>query len=153
MRQRTYGTRPPLVSTAARLGLATLLFAGICLPACARDASLTGRAGLAEPEATPAAFATCDTLDKTLDGFRPDPTRRVDLWAEGPLTIVQTDGVLWYLAICSEPGIQVMCVAYSNNGMDIGDRAVIRGAMELQDDTHVVLDPCLASLETGAGTD
>lgn len=96
------------------------------------------------PEIRPAEYATCETLDQVLAGFRP-ASERVDLWAEGPLTIVHTDGALWYLAICSEPGIRVMCVAYSDNGLEIGDRALVRGAMEIQDERHVALDPCLAS--------
>ena len=63
----------------------------------------------------------------------------------GPLTLVHTDGVLWYLAICSAPRIRVLCVTYSDNGMKLGEWVTLRGGYRAVDDLHVVLDPCLAS--------
>jgi hypothetical protein len=106
--------------------------------------ALAGRPGLAEAESEPAAIAKCESLHASLAGFRP-PQRRVDLWVTGPLTLVHTDGVLWYLAICSSPRIRVLCVTYSDNGMKVGEWVTLRGAYRAVDDLHVVLDPCLAS--------
>jgi hypothetical protein len=103
-----------------------------------------GRPGLAGPEGTPSEIATCDTIKQTLDGFQPQRDR-VDLWISGPLTLVHTDKVLWYLAVCPDTGIRVMCVTYSDNGMKTGDHVVLAGALEIQDRKHAVLDPCLAS--------
>jgi len=126
------------------LGALGLLLAGPSAPGLAQDASLAGRPGLAGAEEKPAALATCEDLRASLAGFRPLNTR-VDLWVTGALTLVRTDGVLWYLAVCSSPGIRVMCVTYSDNGMKLGERVTLRGAYERQDERHILLDPCLAS--------
>ncbi|URK86808.1 hypothetical protein LP421_22010 [Rhizobium sp. RCAM05350] len=114
--------------------------------AFSQDALYSGRPGLAGPEGTPPDVATCDTIGQTLDGFKPS-LDRVDLWISGPLSLVHTDNVLWYLAVCSDTGIRVMCVTYSDNGMKVGDHVVLAGALEIQDRKHAVLDPCLASRE------
>jgi hypothetical protein len=81
-----------------------------------------------------------------LRGFQP-PRTRVDLWVKGPLTLIHSDGALWYLVICRQPGIRVMCVTYSDNGMKRGERIVLRGGFNRQDEWHVLLDPCLATRE------
>jgi hypothetical protein len=88
--------------------------------------------------------ATCGDLSATLAGL-PGSGPRIDLTVEGKLTLVQTDGALWYLAVCSTPGIRVLCVTYESNGMGLGDPVVLRGGYNRQDERHVVLDPCLAS--------
>jgi hypothetical protein len=75
----------------------------------------------------------------------PEPETRIDLSVVGTLTLVRTDGALWYLAVCSAPGIRVMCVTYDDNGMKLGERVTLRGGFSRQDERHVVLDPCLAS--------
>lgn len=126
--------------------LAGWLALGSPLASAARAAEtdLANRLGLAEAEAVPAGHASCDSLATTLDGLD-EPERRIDLWVEGALTLVQTDGALWYLAICSQPSVRVLCVTYSENGMKLGDRVVLRGAYHRQDRVHVLLDPCLAS--------
>ncbi|MDB5509480.1 MAG: hypothetical protein JWL93_1949 [Hyphomicrobiales bacterium] len=113
-------------------------------PARADDADIAGRVGLAEAEAPPASLASCDSLPAALEGLV-EPERRIDLWIEGVLTLVQTDGALWYLAVCSQPAVRVLCVTYSDNGMKLGDRVALRGAYHRQDRVHVLLDPCLAS--------
>ncbi|WP_052763973.1 hypothetical protein [Microvirga massiliensis] len=117
---------------------------GSTAPVVSQDSGLAGRLGLAEAEREPTGIASCESLEASLAGFQP-PERRVDLWVSGPLTLIQTDGVLWYLVVCSSPRIRVMCVTYSDNGMKIGERATLRGAYRAIDDRHVVLDPCLAS--------
>ncbi len=114
--------------------------------ASSQEGLYDGRPGLAGPEGTPPEIATCDTIKRTLDGFQPQRDR-VDLWISGPLTLVHTDKVLWYLAVCPDTGIRVMCVTYSDNGMKTGDHVILAGALEIQDRKHAVLDPCLASRE------
>ncbi|MCB5201224.1 hypothetical protein LH464_01880 [Neorhizobium sp. T786] len=104
-----------------------------------------GRPGLAYPEGTPEETIGCRDLAKTIRDFNPPVSERIDLWASGPVTIVDTDKVLWYVGICDEPGIRVLCVTYSDNGMRIGDVVTVRGAMRIQDAKHILLDPCLAS--------
>lgn len=120
---------------------------GLNSQALARDDLLVGRQGLAGPEEMPSENATCDGLAETVAGLEVASGDRIDLWVSGPLTLIHTDDALWYLAICSEPGIRVMCVTYSDNAMKLGERVVIRGGMRILDETHIILDPCLASRE------
>ncbi|MGH6762372.1 MAG: hypothetical protein ACRECW_12385 [Phyllobacterium sp.] len=127
------------------LCLLCALVGGASHHAAAQDNTYAGRPGLAGPEETPAENASCDSLAATLGGFEVPAGDRIDLWASGPLTLIHTDEVLWYIAICSAPGIRVMCVTYSDNDMKVGERILVRGAMQIQDETHIVLDPCLAS--------
>ena len=124
--------------------VAAVNWSGVGKQAFSQEVLYEGRPGLAGPEGTPAEVATCDTINQTLDGFQPQ-LDRVDLWISGPLTLVHTDKVLWYLAVCPDTGIRVMCVTYSDNGMKTGDHVVLAGALEIQDRKHAVLDPCLAS--------
>ncbi len=63
----------------------------------------------------------------------------------GKLTLVKTDGVLWYLVVCSD--LRVMCVAYQGNDMKVGDRVSVKGGYRRLDPNHAVLDPCLANDE------
>jgi hypothetical protein len=134
--------RPNPRRRALLLGALGLL--GSTASGVSQDSSLAGRLGLAEAEREPTGIASCESLQASLAGFQP-PERRVDLWVSAPLTLIQTDGVLWYLIVCSSPRIRVMCVTYSDNGMKVGERVTLRGAYRAIDDRHVVLDPCLAS--------
>jgi hypothetical protein len=126
------------------LGTATFLLAASLARVHAQEDPFAGHPGLADAERQPASLATCETLQWTLAGFK-QPAHRVDLWVTGPLTLVHTDGVLWYLVICSPSGIRAMCVTYSDNGMKLGENVTLRGAFTRQDERHVALDPCLAS--------
>ena len=117
----------------------------VAAPALAQENPYPGRPGLAFPEGTPMETASCSDLQKTIQNLQFPSGQRIDLWASGPLTIVDTDEVLWYVGICSLPGIRVLCVTYSDNGMQVGDVVTVRGAMRIQDDKHILLDPCLAS--------
>jgi hypothetical protein len=78
------------------------------------------------------------------DGM-PQRDYRIDLSVAGSLTAVQTDGLLWYLVLCSSPDIRIMCVTYQSNGMKAGDRVVVHGGYRRRDADHVLLDPCLAN--------
>lgn len=75
----------------------------------------------------------------------PELDRRVDLWVVGKLEAVKTDGALWYLVLCALPDVRILCVTYSSNDMQVGDRVFARGAYARPDDNHVLLDPCLAN--------
>lgn len=122
-----------------------LFIGGLNRQALAQDDLFAGRRGLAGPEQMPLGNVTCDGLAATLAGLEVPSGDRIDLWASGPLTLIHSDEALWYLAICSDPGIRVMCVTYSDNAMKLGERVLVRGGMRILDETHIVLDPCLAS--------
>ena len=77
-----------------------------------------------------------------MSGDLQDPGFRVDLSATGKLTMVRTDGALWYLVICQD--VRIMCVTYQQNGMKVGDVVKMQGAYQRLDPNHVLLDPCLA---------
>lgn len=115
----------------------------LTLAAVAADGQ-TGRPGFSAAEQPAREPATCETLPAALAGL-PEPRTRVDLTITGALTLARSEGALAYLAVCSDPGPRVLCVAYSANGLELGDRALLRGGYNRQDATHVVLDPCLAS--------
>jgi hypothetical protein len=111
----------------------------------AQEGGIAGRRGFSLPEQPVAGGpASCAELAGALDP-PPRPEGRIDLAVVGPLTLVQTDGALWYLAVCSAPGIRVMCVTYERNDLKLGDRVVLRGGYNRQDERHIVIDPCLAS--------
>ncbi len=142
------GKRSAIGCIAAAVSCLTLCAGATASRAQTEIKEYANRPGLAGPEMRPAEVATCQTLGASLEGFA-TPEIRTDLWISGPLTLIQTDEVLWFLAVCDEPGIRVMCVTYSDNSMKLGDTVVLAGALEIQDETHVVLDPCLASPDTG----
>ena len=138
------------VASAAFLGGASLaqpslggLATSGVVPAGSQQGLIAGRRGFSIPE-QPAPPAGCGDLQAALDGL-PEPQTRIDPSVVGTLTFIQTDGALWYLAVCSAPGIRVMCVTYDDNGMKLGERVTLRGGYSRQDEHHVVLDPCLAS--------
>ena len=93
-------------------------------------------------------FARCDELRAMADAT-PDPGYRIDLSVEGALTLVRTDGALWYLVMCSD--LRVMCVTYEGNEMKVGEHVYFQGAYRRLDRNHAVLDPCLASAEKPGG--
>ena len=89
-------------------------------------------------------YARCEDVRVQAEGVD-DPGFRVDLSVVGKLTLVKTDGVLWYLVVCSD--LRVMCVAYQRNDMKVGDRVTVKGGYRRLDPNHAVLDPCLANDE------
>lgn len=127
------------------LFIVSLFIGGLNSQVSAQDDLFAGRRGLAGPEQMPLENVSCDGLAATLAGLEVPSGDRIDLWASGPLTLIHSDESLWYLAICSDPGIRVMCVTYSDNAMKLGERVLVRGGMRILDETHIVLDPCLAS--------
>lgn len=86
--------------------------------------------------------ARCEELRAQAEGVD-FPGFRVDLSLAGTLTLVRTDGALWYFVLCSD--MRVMCVAYQENEMKAGDRVTVKGGYRRLDLNHVVLDPCLAT--------
>jgi len=72
-----------------------------------------------------------------------DTETRIDLTVGGKLTLVKSDGVLWYLVVCSD--LRIMCITYQGNGMKVGDPIVMKGGYRRLDPNHAVLDPCLAN--------
>ena len=97
----------------------------------------------APADGTPKEVATCATLSAQLPDTV-DEVRRIDLHARGPVTLMQSDSALWYVAICSSPGARVPCVTSRANELKLGDEATLRGAYRREDVRHVRLDPCLA---------
>lgn len=89
--------------------------------------------------------ATCETIGMWADRA-PQTDSRITLSIVGELSAVEFDGTLAYLVMCREPGIQVLCVTYSTNGMQPGDIVLFGGGYKRLGAKQVMLDPCLASL-------
>ena len=113
------------------------------------DSFFAGRPAFSQPE-QPGKPASCETIAGQLPDSVP-PDSRVDMAIAGTVSLIQTDGALWYVAVCAEPGVRVLCVTYSANDLKLGDKAILRGGYSRQDSRHVMLDPCLASAEGGGG--
>lgn len=113
----------------------------------APDSFFRERPAFSRPEVPAEAPASCETIARQLPGVGAEPPAegRVDLWINGKVTLVQTDGALSYVAVCSDPGVRVLCVAYDANGLKVGDVAALRGAYSRPGKRHIQLDPCLAS--------
>ena len=47
--------------------------------------------------------------------------------------------------MCAPPGVQVMCVTYSTNGLEAGDVVLFGGGYRRVGERQIMLDPCLAS--------
>ncbi len=106
---------------------------------------LTDKPAFSRAEVPARSSAQCDALRAMAEGV-PDDIDRIDLSVVGKLTLVKSDGALWYLVVCSD--LRVMCVTYQGNDMKIGDSIEMRGAYRRIDRNHAVLDPCLATAET-----
>lgn len=96
----------------------------------------TGEAAADEP-------ATCDTIGYWMERV-PAYDGRLTVSIQGVLSAVETDGTLAYLVMCEAPGVRVMCVTYSTNGMQPGDFVAFGGGYAPVDETRMMLDPCLA---------
>ena len=113
-------------------------------PSIAAGDVFAGRPAFSEAEQPVQRPAECSDVRRMADGL-PVLDYRIDLSAIGSLMAVQTDGVLWYLVLCSSPDIRIMCVTYESNGMAVGDRVIVKGGYRRLDANHVQLDPCLAN--------
>jgi len=95
-------------------------------------------------EAYPEKPATCETVAHWVDKA-PQIDARVTFAIQGELVAAEWDGALAYLIMCEERGIQVMCVTYSKEGLETGDKVLFGGGYIRFDKRRIVLDPCLAS--------
>jgi len=118
---------------------ALILFA--TLPAAADDLFAT-RPAFSAPDQPAKHVARCTEIRAMAEGL-PVREERIDLSVAGDLTLVKTDGALWYLVICDD--LRIMCVTYDSNDMKTGERVLMKGGYRRLDDRHAVLDPCLAS--------
>jgi hypothetical protein len=104
-------------------------------------AALENRPAFSPAEQPPERSAVCEEVRAMAAGLTPSEIR-IDLAIVGNLTLVKTDGALWYLVMCQE--LRIMCVTYESNNMKIGDQVLFRGGYKRLDENHAVLDPCLA---------
>jgi hypothetical protein len=116
-------------------------FAFLVSPCLAAN-TLQNRPAFSAGDLPPERHAACGEVRAMSAGLEPSETR-IDLAVEGQLTLVRTDGVLWYLVMCSD--VRVMCVTYQGNDMKVGDRVLFKGGYKRLDENHAVLDPCLAN--------
>jgi hypothetical protein len=77
--------------------------------------------------------------------LRWDGAELVTISVQGTARIATQDEALAYLAVCASPHPQVLCVTYELSGREVGDTVVVTGALNILDDAHIKLDPCLAS--------
>ena len=124
---------------------------GVLAQSIMPDAFFEGRPAFSRPE-QPGRPASCEDVAAQLPDSVPRDTR-VDLAIAGPVSLIQTDGALWYVAVCPEPGVRVLCVTYGAGDLKLGDRAVLRGGYNRQGPRHIMLDPCLAAPEKAGEPD
>jgi len=93
-------------------------------------------------EAFPEIPATCETIGGWVDRA-PEIDARISFTIVGPVAEVHWDGALAYLIMCEQPGVQVMCVTYSTNGLEPGDVVMLAGGYSRVGEKQVMLDPCL----------
>lgn len=109
---------------------------------CHAANSLENRPAFSEAERPSQRAAAFEEVRSMAEGLEPSEIR-IDLAISGKLTLVRTDGALWYLVMCSD--LRVMCVTYESNDMKVGDVVLFRGGYKRLDANHAVLDPCLAN--------
>jgi hypothetical protein len=109
------------------------------------DSFFEGRPAFSRAEET-GKPASCEDIAAQLPESVPRDTR-VDMAIAGPVTLLQTDGTVWYVAVCPDPGVRVLCVTYSAKDLKLGDHVVLRGGYNRQNARHVMLDPCLTAPE------
>ncbi|MCB4769940.1 hypothetical protein LGR54_15075 [Ancylobacter sp. Lp-2] len=130
----------------ARPLLTAMFFAAAALPLSAEGGCCDPASPFRPGEAYPETLATCETLPHWADRA-PATDDRITLGLKGKLTGVHSDGVMAYLLMCEPAAVQVMCVTYGTNGLAPGDSVVFGGGYSRVDAHHVMLDPCLASVE------
>lgn len=126
-----------------------VLPAAIVLALMAAPGSLaadTGGSPFAAADAPPTKPAACHEIrDLIRDAPDPEEAARIDFGAVGALSLVEHDGALAYLGICTEPDVRVLCVTYSTNGMRPGEVVAVTGGYQRAGEDLVILDPCLAA--------
>lgn len=127
------------LAPAAALATAGQASAQTVLP----DSFFEGRPAFSRAEET-GQPASCETIAAQLPDSVPRDSR-VDMAIAGPVTLLQTDGTVWYVAVCSDPGVRVLCVTYGGKELKLGDHVVLRGGYNRQNARHVMLDPCLTA--------
>jgi hypothetical protein len=121
----------------------TLCALALLVSPCWAAGVLDNRPAFSAGDQPPERAAACEEVRSMSAGLAA-PDFRIDLAVIGALTLVKTDGALWYLVMC--PDLHIMCVTYQSNDMKVGDRVLFRGGYTRLDDNHVVLDPCLANV-------
>ncbi|MBR1268147.1 hypothetical protein JQ629_11570 [Bradyrhizobium sp. AUGA SZCCT0222] len=140
----------PANLSAKTTGALSIAVVAVCLvmprsvPSLASNGMFAKRPAFSEADQPVRMAAECREVRPMSDGI-PELDYRIDLSVAGSLTAVKTDGVLWYLVLCSSPDIRIMCVTYQSNGMETGDRIIVKGGYQRRDADHVLLDPCLAT--------
>lgn len=112
-------------------------------------AAFFGAPAQAQPE--PSFRSNCKGLREALRRLGPTGDELVTIQVEGALTMIRGDGALVYLALCSAPDPQVLCVTYAENGRKVGDVVVASGSYARVGPNHVKLDPCLHHLPNESG--
>ncbi|WP_265516603.1 hypothetical protein [Nitratireductor luteus] len=97
----------------------------------------------AQAQPAPSFEAECGTLREKLAQLQPGDEELVVIDVVGPLTMVEHDGTLGYMAVCEAPDPQVLCITYRINDYEVGDRVILSGGLNVIDEGHIRLDPCL----------
>jgi hypothetical protein len=141
---RSTRSRPVLRCVLAGTCLGLVLAAGqAAAQSLLPDSFFVDRPAFSHPE-QPGKPASCESIAAQLPDSVPRDSR-VDMAIAGTVSLIRTDGALWYVAVCAAPGVRVLCVTYGAGDLKLGDKAVLRGGYNRQDSRHVLLDPCLAS--------
>lgn len=127
-----------------RCALAAALSFACVTPAASQDDMFEHRPAFSLGDQPAQRSATCGEVRAMADGL-PDTDMRIDLSIVGVLELVKTDGALWYFGMCAPPNVRVLCVAYQENGMKVGDKVYMKGGFRRLGPDHIVLDPCLAN--------
>ena len=123
----------------ALLGLALLL---PCPALGADDDIFINRPAFSRGDLPARSSARCEDIRRMSAGL-PQVEFRIDLSVTGELTLVKTDGALWYLGMCAD--VKILCVTYQSNEMKPGDLVRMKGGYSRPGTDHILLDPCLAS--------
>ncbi len=108
-------------------------------------ATLPGGAPSAAAQPAPSFLSNCENLQASIVALGWDGAELVTISVQGTARIATQDEALAYIAVCASPHPQVLCVTYELGGRQESDTVVVTGALNIVDDAHVMLDPCLAS--------
>jgi hypothetical protein len=97
----------------------------------------------ASAQPAPTFMAACDELSARIAAHGIDDDDYVVIDVVGEVTLAETDGVVAYLGMCEPPAPRVLCITYSLEGIQPGDRVILSGAYARPGPEAVRLDPCL----------